>query len=201
MESSPYSENSWHQVREEVGGSEVWSLVDAYGRPVRNSRVRINYREEAQDGTDSNSESSDNEDIHQIVLRKPKENLDHSAIFQMVLNAMHGDLTIPDDLPTIRDLALICSEVLDIERQMAVKRDPHELISSSEIRQSSNITPTPAPSPRDVPTPPGTPAFYKPQSYSGSMFAPMPISMSMPMAMQAQMAHYSQYADHYNRGI
>lgn len=101
----------------------------------------------------------------------------------MVLSAMQGDLILPPDQPSILELAAICTEVLDIERNHPEKllignsTPPVALPSPptadvmrryEEDRFFHNSTPLPAFVPRDVPTPPNTPLAIPAKSASSN---------------------------------
>lgn len=172
-------------------------------RPSRSARRRVNYRE-ALRGEESESQDSGGEleewtsSVSEVPIKESNEdnnrsksrstsrkNTMHMPLFKMVMSTMHGDLVISKDHPTLRDLALICTELLQHEREasVVVKTDPAEIVERE--RQMFNHTPVGqygSPVLRDIPTPPTTPTMSKPTNYHlptphlGSVFSPMPIS-------------------------
>ena len=186
---------------------------DSADRPVRSSRKRrINYREavpphDSPDAplADHRGEASGYRDeTHWSEARpgrRPKETTDprdrsgrlraHAPLFNMVLSAMQGELMLSPDQPSILELAAICTEVLDIERNHPEKlvigstaapvtlpepSPPPSLPATDammrsfeEDRRYHNSTPLPAFVPRDVPTPPNPPMATPAKSASSMM--------------------------------
>lgn len=191
--SSPYSEKSWSQINGN-DKTEGWSTADFYDRPTRSAKRKVNYREAEQYEEESASSDSDDEEATPKKSRevKPVPKSKHAPLFQMVLHSMHGDLEVPADQPSLRDLAAICTELLDMEHRN-IKPDPIMFLDPFEAdRYANNVTPAPSPVLRDVPTPPSTPLSYKPhvRPYSGAIFAPVPLTTRIPNYSQMQYSGY-----------
>lgn len=148
-------------------------------------RTRAEYRESgvSRDGPRPTAVETTSR-IPNLVVKK------HLALFKMVLSAMHGDLDLPADQPTLRDLAAVCAEVAELEQSQRIKPDPgqFEISLYDTDRTNSNRTPVSSPTiPRDVFTPPNTPVFTKTMGplHYGSLVAPPPPSGPLPLPPSA----------------
>lgn len=102
----------------------------------------------------------------------------HQPLFKMVLDLMHGDATMTADQPKLFDLAVICSEILELERKEAQVQLKARL---EQERSEANRTPIP---PifvrRDVPSPPNTPVNLKGHHNSSAPFIHHQFIMTTP---------------------
>ncbi|PJF16912.1 hypothetical protein PSACC_03247, partial [Paramicrosporidium saccamoebae] len=195
--SSPYSEKSCNNLagQDDAKASEVWNMSDAYGRPMRNARKGVSYKDVGKEEESSSDSDSSDEPVtpKNVVTAKVSTKSLHSALFNMVLSTMHGDFEIPPSYPTLRDLAAVCAEVVD---RGCTKVDPEPILFTDpfEAIRKFNNTPTPPPLFRDVPTPPGTPLGFKQQPHYNTVFAPVPLQVQ-------QRYQYAQYSNYLARDV
>lgn len=151
----------------------TWALAKELTRE-RSTRHKkhINYKEGLEDVSDPNAngneyghddyedsdDDSETEDSDDVISGSGPMRKLHQPLFKMVLDIMHGDVSVPSDQPKLWDLAAVCTEIIELEKQ-----EYHQMqLRSEQDRQYSSKSPLP---PifirRDAPSPPNTPISLK----------------------------------------